>query len=71
MGEVVIAAGDLVMSDRDGVVVAPQAELAAVTRRLEQVAAKEAEMHAKVAAGAAPSLLERDPGLREQIRYVD
>ena len=71
MGEVVIAAWDLVMSDRDGVVVAPQAELAAVTRRLEQVAAKEAELHSRIAAGEIPSLLQRQPGLKDQITYLD
>ena len=71
MGEVVIAAGDLVMGDRDGVVVVPQAELAAVTSRLEQVAAKEAELHARIAAGDIPSLLQRQPGLEDQITYVD
>jgi 4-hydroxy-4-methyl-2-oxoglutarate aldolase len=67
----VIAAGDLVMGDRDGVVVVPQAELAAVTSRLEQVAAKEAELHERIAAGDILSLLQRQPGLKDQITYVD
>jgi 4-hydroxy-4-methyl-2-oxoglutarate aldolase len=71
MGEVAIAAGDLIIGDRDGVVVVPRAELAAVTARLELVAAKEAEMHAKAAAGEIRSLLDRYPELREQIIYVD
>jgi 4-hydroxy-4-methyl-2-oxoglutarate aldolase len=71
MGEVTIAAGDLVMGDRDGVVVVPQAELAAVTSRLEQVAAKEAELHARIGAGDIPSLLQRQPGLKDQITYLD
>ena len=44
-------AGDLVIGDRDGVVVVPQGQLGEVTARLELVAAKEAEMHAKVAVG--------------------
>lgn len=71
MGEVTIDAGDLILGDRDGVVVVPRAQLAEVTARLELVAAKEAEMHAKVAAGEIRSLLDRDPELKDQIRYVD
>jgi 4-hydroxy-4-methyl-2-oxoglutarate aldolase len=71
MGEVTIAAGDLILGDRDGVVVVPRAQLAAVTARLEVVAAKEAEMHAKVAAGEIRSLLDRYPELSDQITYVD
>jgi 4-hydroxy-4-methyl-2-oxoglutarate aldolase len=71
LGEVVVDAGDLVLGDADGVVVVPRAALAAVTARLAQVAAKEVEMHAKVAAGEIPSLLDRYPGLRDQITYVE
>jgi 4-hydroxy-4-methyl-2-oxoglutarate aldolase len=70
MGDVTIESGDLVVGDRDGVVVVPRARLAEVTGRLELVAAKEAEMHAKVAAGEIRSLLERYPGLGEQITWV-
>ncbi len=71
LGEVVVAAGDLILGDADGVVVVPRAALAAVTERLAQVAAKEVEMHAQVAAGEIPSLLDRYPGLRDQITYVE
>ena len=71
MGEVTIETGDLILGDRDGVAVVPRAQLAAVTARLELVAAKEAEMHAKVAAGEMRSLLDRYPELSEQITYVD
>jgi 4-hydroxy-4-methyl-2-oxoglutarate aldolase len=71
MGEVTIEAGDLILGDRDGVVAVPRAQLAAVTARLELVAAKEAEMHAKVAAGEIRSLLERYPELGDQTTYVD
>jgi hypothetical protein len=53
------------------VVVVPRAQLAAVTARLELVAAKKAEMHAKVSAGQIRCLLDRYPGLREQITYLD
>jgi 4-hydroxy-4-methyl-2-oxoglutarate aldolase len=71
LGEVVVDAGDLILGDADGVVVVPRAALAAVTARLEQVAAKEAELHARVADGEIPSLLDRYPGLKDQITYVD
>ena len=71
MGEVTIDAGDLIVDDRNGVVVVPRAQLAEVTARLEAVAAKEADLHAKVAAGEISSLLERYPGLMDQITYVE
>lgn len=71
LGEVTIEAGDLIIGDRDGVVVVPRAQLAAVTARLDLVAAKEAEMHAKVVAGEIRSLLDRYPGLGDQITYLD
>jgi 4-hydroxy-4-methyl-2-oxoglutarate aldolase len=71
MGEVTVDAGDLVIGDRDGVVVVPHGQLGEVTARLELVAAKESEMHAKVAAGEIRSLLNRYPELREQIVYLD
>jgi 4-hydroxy-4-methyl-2-oxoglutarate aldolase len=71
MGEVTVDAGDLVIGDRDGVVVVPRGQLEEVTARLELVAAKESEVHAKVAAGEIRSLLERYPELGEQIVYLD
>jgi 4-hydroxy-4-methyl-2-oxoglutarate aldolase len=71
LGEVAVEAGDLVMGDPDGVVVVPRAVLEEVTHRLEQVAAKEVELHARIASGGIPSLLERDPALAQQITYVD
>jgi 4-hydroxy-4-methyl-2-oxoglutarate aldolase len=71
LGEVMIDAGDLILGDRDGVVVVPRQHLAEVTARLALVEAKEAELHAKMAAGETRSLLERDPELASQIRYVD
>jgi 4-hydroxy-4-methyl-2-oxoglutarate aldolase len=71
LGEVMVDAGDLVMGDRDGVVIVPQDHIPAITGRLERVAALEAEMHAKVARGEILSLLDRWPELRDQIAYVD
>jgi 4-hydroxy-4-methyl-2-oxoglutarate aldolase len=71
LGEVIVEAGDLILGDRDGVVVVPRSRLDEIGLRLEQVAAKEAEMHAKVARGEIRSLLDGYPDLKEQIRYVD
>ena len=71
MGEVTIESGDIIVGDRDGVVVVPRVQLAAVTARLELVAAKEAEMHSLLAAGEISSLLDRYPDLRAQITYLD
>ena len=71
LGEVAVDAGDLVMGDRDGVVIVPQDRIAAIAERLERVAALEAEMHAKVGRGEIRSLLDRWPELRDQITYVE
>jgi 4-hydroxy-4-methyl-2-oxoglutarate aldolase len=71
MGEVTIESGDVIIGDRDGVVVVPRTELAGVTARLELVAAKEAEMQAQLAAGEIRTLLDRYPDLRDQITYLD
>jgi 4-hydroxy-4-methyl-2-oxoglutarate aldolase len=71
LGEVTVDAGDLVMGDRDGVVIVPRAEIGRIAERLEMVAALEAEMHAKVGAGEIRSLLEHMPGLRDQIAYIE
>ena len=71
LGEVAVDAGDLVMGDRDGVVIVPHARIAMIAERLERVAALEAEMHAKVGRGEIRSLLDRWPELRDQITYVE
>lgn len=71
IGEVTVDAGDLVIGDRDGVVIVSRAQLPEVTARLQLVAEKEAEMHAKVASGEIRSLLDRYPELTQQITYVD
>jgi 4-hydroxy-4-methyl-2-oxoglutarate aldolase len=51
LGGVTIASGDILVGDRDGVVVVRQAEAAAVLKQLEAVRAAEAAMEAKVKAG--------------------
>ncbi len=69
LGEVAIAAGDLVLGDRDGVIVVPRAELAAVRQALDRVAAREADLLARIADGRLGSLL--SPELQAAITYVD
>jgi 4-hydroxy-4-methyl-2-oxoglutarate aldolase len=71
LGEVVVDAGDLVMGDRDGVVVVPRAQIATIAERLEMVAAAEAEMHAKVNRGEIRSLLDRMPEMHDHVTYID
>ena len=51
LGEVTIDSGDLVLGDRDGVVIVAQADLPRSAERLARVAVLEAEMHAKIARG--------------------
>lgn len=51
LGSVAVDAGDLVVGDEEGVVVVPQAQLAAAAEALVAVRAKEARMEASVRAG--------------------
>lgn len=51
LGGVCVASGDVVVGDRDGVVVVPRERLDAVLARLARVADAEAALEAKVAAG--------------------
>jgi 4-hydroxy-4-methyl-2-oxoglutarate aldolase len=51
VGGVAISSGDVVIGDRNGIVVVPQARLAEVAQKLPDVLRLEAEMEAKVAAG--------------------
>ncbi len=71
LGEVTVDAGDLVMGDRDGVVIVARGHVAVIGERLAKVAALEAEMHAKIARGEIRSLLDRWPEMRDQISYVE
>ena len=52
IGGLIVEAGDLVIGDDDGVVVVPQADLAAVTAALDGIAQKEAAMERAVSEGA-------------------
>ena len=51
LGGVQIASGDILVGDRDGIVVVPQDRAAAVLQQLEAVRAAEAALEAKVKAG--------------------
>lgn len=51
IGGVVVEPGDVILGDRDGVVVAPQAQLNEALAALETVRAKEAEMESAVRGG--------------------
>jgi 4-hydroxy-4-methyl-2-oxoglutarate aldolase len=69
IGDVAIDTGDLVIGDADGVVIVPKARIAEITEALEQVAAREAELHAKVEGDAFETLLSEAD--RQAIRYID
>ena len=70
-GGVSISSGDLVVADRDGVVIVPHARIDAVADKLDQVRAGEAEMEAKVRAGLArPSWMDNVIGT-SKVREVD
>jgi 4-hydroxy-4-methyl-2-oxoglutarate aldolase len=68
---VVIDSGDIVVGDRNGVVVVPRATIPDVLKALESVKAKEKDMDAAVAGGAKtpgwlPDYLAKNP-----IAFVD
>ena len=71
LGEVVVDAGDLIMGDRDGVVIVAQGHVPVIAEKLARVAALEAERHAKIGPGEIRTLLDRWPELRDQISYVE
>jgi 4-hydroxy-4-methyl-2-oxoglutarate aldolase len=71
LGRVAVAAGDLIVADRDGVVVVPQAQISDVLQRLVEIRAAEAKMDAAVKDG-----LEIPDDIRalldsDRVRYVD
>ncbi|MBV1696687.1 MAG: hypothetical protein KGP27_19675 [Hyphomicrobiales bacterium] len=70
-GGVTVHSGDVILGDRDGVVVIPQADLAHVVDALDRIRAAETETQAKIKAGmrALPSVAELLKSDRTQ--YVD
>ena len=71
MGEVAVRSGDLVMGDRDGVLIVVRERVEEVTGRLEEVAAKEAGLQRRIADGTLRSMLDFWPKLKDEITYVD
>ena len=69
LGDVTIDTGDVVLGDADGVVVIARDRLAEIARNLEEVATKEAALHAQIENGSFESLLSKT--VRQAIRYVD
>lgn len=71
LGDVMVAAGDLLVGDIDGVVVVPRANVRAVGAELKAIADKEAKMDATVKTGAGyPAWLD-DVLKSDRIRYID
>ncbi|MSP48432.1 MAG: RraA family protein [Alphaproteobacteria bacterium] len=73
-GGVAVAPGDIVVGDRDGVIVVPRLEAEAVAERLEAVKKKEAEMEAIMASAAGKTRSfwsEEQATARGGVRYVD
>jgi 4-hydroxy-4-methyl-2-oxoglutarate aldolase len=71
LGGVVVQAGDLVIGDRDGVVVVPSRRIDEAVAQLAAVRAKEAEMDAFVKGGSAiPAWVEKALA-SENVRFVD
>jgi 4-hydroxy-4-methyl-2-oxoglutarate aldolase len=69
LGDIAIASGDLVLGDRDGVIVVPQAQLDTIAAALDEVARREAALHAQIAGGGFQTLL--SPEIKAAIQYVD
>jgi 4-hydroxy-4-methyl-2-oxoglutarate aldolase len=72
MGEVAVRSGDLVLGDRDGVLIVAKERIEEIAARLEEVARKEADIHRRIMGGEITSLLmQLRPGIKEEITYVD
>lgn len=71
IGGVIVASGDVLVGDRDGIVVVPRAELDAVTKELEAIRAKEAAMEAGVRAGDKSPPWLADALHAKGVRYLD
>ena len=71
IGDVVVNAGDIVVGDRDGVVVVPLLEAEAVLARLPAIKAAEHELEAKVRGGLQLPDFARAVLQSDKISYVD
>jgi 4-hydroxy-4-methyl-2-oxoglutarate aldolase len=71
LGGVVVESGDIVVGDRNGVVVVPRNTAASVAQELEKIKAKEKEMDAMVASGAKLPPWWNDYVAKNPIAFVD
>ncbi len=69
LGDVRVDQGDLVLGDADGVVVVPGDRIGEIERSLDEVAAREAELQAKIEGGSFDTLVSEE--ISSSIRYVD
>jgi 4-hydroxy-4-methyl-2-oxoglutarate aldolase len=70
-GGVAVNSGDVVVGDRDGAVVVPRDQVAAVVRKLDDVRKAEAGLEAKVKAGLQIPDHVRDLLASDRVRYLD
>jgi 4-hydroxy-4-methyl-2-oxoglutarate aldolase len=71
IGNVLISPGDVVVGDRDGVVVVPQADVEAVLARLESVHTAESSFETAVMAGLRIPDFVQELLSSDQVHYVD
>ncbi len=69
LSDVRVDQGDLVLGDADGVVVVPGDRIGEIRQSLDEVAAREAELQAKIEGGGFDTLLSEE--ISRSIRYVD
>ena len=71
IGGVAVASGDIIVGDRDGIVVVPQGRIADVQQELEAVRTKEATMEAGVARGDKTPPWLAEALQAKGVRYLD
>lgn len=71
LGGVAVQAGDVIVGDRDGVVVVPQGRIEEVLRRLDAVRAREADLAEKLASGLGVPRRVTELLESPQVRYLD
>jgi 4-hydroxy-4-methyl-2-oxoglutarate aldolase len=71
IGRVSVSAGDLIVGDRDGVVVVPRSDVHAVVARLEDVRTAESVFEADAATGLHVPNFMQELLQSEKVRYLD
>ena len=71
IGGATVEPGDVVVADVNGVVIVPQAKLAMLVDKLQEVLAAEAEMEAKVAAGLKSPDSWQTLFASDKVKYLD